>query len=183
MAENPYAAPDAHAHDAQPAAPLAKAPDTILRKIMVGWIVASLSAAIDLFWALRAFTSGNIPVGVGISIDAVILGAGAYGLYRKSRVAALLLLGYYVLGRVLMLIGGNVSGMVLGVIIVFIYVAAAKGTFDHHRWLLQERRSPSSLRPRLSDDPLFRTPAAAPAAPQPDTAPATDSAPAATPPA
>lgn len=183
MVENPYAAPHAHTHDAQPATPLAKAPDTILRKIMAGWIAASLSTAINLFWALRAFTSGNIPVGIGVGIDAVMLGAGAYGLYRKSRIAALLLLGYYVLGRVLMLIAGNLSGAVIGVIAVFIYVAAAKGTFDYHRWLLQERRSPSSLRPRLSDDPLFRTPTAATATPHPDTAPAIDSAPAATPPA
>jgi len=183
MAENPYAAP--HAHGAPSAASLAKAPDIILHMIMAGWIVAGANAAINLITAILIFATGHPSVGFGIvvSVDVVVMGALAYGVSRKSRVAALLLLGYYLLGRVLILITGNASNLTFAVLALLAYLAAAKGTFDYHRWLQQERHSPSSLRPRLRDDPPLRTPAAAATAPQPATAPASDPAPAATPPA
>ncbi|MDV0439580.1 hypothetical protein [Xanthomonas sacchari] len=180
MSENPYATPQAQS--TQSALPRAKAPDTIGRKIVVGCIVASLSAAIGLFSAVNRFASGNIAGGIGSSIDAVLIGAFAYGLYRNSRVAAILLAGYFILGRLMILTVGNINGLGIAVLIALAYLSAARGTFQYHRWLQQERRFPSSQRPRLSDDPLFRTPAIPPSAPptsaEPSDAATTASAPA-----
>ncbi|WP_440985763.1 hypothetical protein ACQHIH_06390 [Xanthomonas sontii] len=155
MPENPYATPQAQS--AQSAPPLAKAPDTITRKIAVGCIVAWLSAAISLIFAIMQFANGSVGGGILFSVDVVLIGVCAYGLHRHSRIAALLLVVYCILARLILLASGNLNGMVLGVIILLVYLSAARGTFQYHRWLQQERRFPSSQRPRVSDDPLFRT--------------------------
>ncbi|WP_185813533.1 hypothetical protein [Xanthomonas sp. SS] len=143
------------------APPLAKAPDTIVRKIMVGCILASILAAMDLIAAVRGFVAGQVASGVTSGIEAALVSALAYGLYRNSRVAAILLLAYYVLVRVVFLVTGNLTGLGTGVLIVLAFLSAARATFQYNGWLQQERRFPSSQRPRLSDDPFFRTPAPA----------------------
>ncbi|MDL5364668.1 hypothetical protein QSH18_03525 [Xanthomonas sp. NCPPB 2654] len=96
--------------------------------------------------------------GIAGVIEAVFIAALAYGLQRKHRVAACVLLAYYALIRITFLLTGHLDGAVLGVIVILVYLSAARATFQYHRWLQQERRFPSSQRPRLSDDPLFRTP-------------------------
>lgn len=162
MPDNPYAAP--HAQTPAPAPSMAKAPDTIVRKIMAGCIVAGILAAMDLVAAVRGFVAGNATSGITSSIEAALVFALAYGLYRKSRVAAILILAYYVLVRIAFLVAGSLNGLGMGVLVVMVFLSAARGTFQYNGWLQQERRFPSSQRPRLSDDPLFRTPAPAPAA-------------------
>lgn len=157
MQHNPYSAPDA-APIADQVPVLAKAPDDVLRKIKVGWVVAGLSAAINLVAALLALKDGNAAIGIANAIGAALIGALAYGIYRKSRVAASLMLAYYTLVRVATVAAGSLDGAVIGVIVILVYLSAARATFQYHRWLQQERRFPSSQRPRLSDDPLFRTP-------------------------
>ncbi|WP_369976363.1 hypothetical protein [Xanthomonas bundabergensis] len=145
----------------------------MLRRIKVGWIVAALCAAINLLGGLVALKNGNTAVGVASVIEAMFIAALACGVQRKHRVAASVLLAYYVLARIAMLLTGHLSGAVLGVIVILVYLSAARATFEYHRWLQQERRFPSSQRPRLSDDPLFRTPApAAQAAPESAASPA-----------
>ncbi|WP_267087411.1 hypothetical protein, partial [Xanthomonas sacchari] len=135
MPENPYATPQAQS--AQSAPPLAKAPDTITRKIAVGCIVAWLSAAISLIFAIMQFANGSVGGGILFSVDVVLIGVCAYGLHRHSRIAALLLVGYCILARLILLASGNLNGMVLGVIILLVYLSAARGTFQYHRWLQQ----------------------------------------------
>lgn len=158
MEQNPYSAPAAGLQ-AAPAAPLGKAPDDVLRRIKVGWIVAALQAAIILFGGLVTLKNGNT-VGGGVSVvEAMFIAALAYGVRRRHRVAASVLLAYAVLARIFLLVTGHLDGAVLGVIMLLVYLSAARGTFQYHRWLQQERRFPSAQRPRLSDDPLFRTPA------------------------
>ncbi|MBN6149422.1 hypothetical protein JR065_03655 [Xanthomonas sp. AmX2] len=167
MEQNPYSAP-ATGLQAAPAAPLGKAPDDVLRRIKVGWIVAALQAAIILFGGLVALKNGNTVGGWASAVEAMFIAALAYGVWRKHRVAASALLAYYVLARIALLFTGHLDGAVLGVIMILVYLSAARGTFQYHRWLQQERRFPSSQRPRLSDDPLFRTPSAAAVRPTQD---------------
>lgn len=163
MPENPYAAP--HAQSAQTAAVLAEAPDTILRKIAAGWIVASLMALINLALGVRAFLGDDVFEGIAYGLGTLLVAGLAYGTYRKSRIAACLQLAVYVLIRIGYLLGGSINGLGIAVLIALAYLSAARGTFQYHRWLQQERRFPSSQRPRLSDDPLFRTPAIPPSPP------------------
>lgn len=160
MEQNPYSAPAADVQ-ASPAAPLGKAPDNVLRRIKVGWIVAALCAAFNLIGGLVALKNGNTVAGIVTVIEAAFIAALAYGVQRKHRVAACVLLAYYALIRIAFLLTGHLDGAVIGVIVVLVYLSAARGTFQYHRWLQQERRFPSSQRPRLSDDPLFRTPSPA----------------------
>ncbi|WP_369914342.1 hypothetical protein AB8810_16605 [Xanthomonas sp. NCPPB 3005] len=157
MEQNPYSAPAADLQ-ASPAAPPGKAPDDVLRRIKVGWIVAALQAGITLLSGLLALKNGNTVIGTTSAIEALFIAALAYGVRRKHRVAASVLLAYYVLVRIAFLLAGSLNGAALGVIVILVYLSAARGTFQYHRWLQQERRFPSSQRPRLSDDPLWRTP-------------------------
>lgn len=171
MPENPYAAP--HAQSAQTVARPAKAPDTILRKIAAGWIVASLMALINFALGVRAFLGEDVFEGIAYGVGTLLVAGLAYGTYRKSRIAACLQLALYVLLRIGYLMEGSANGLGIAVMIALAYLSAARGTFQYHRWLQQERRFPSSQRPRLSDDPLFRAPSPAPTTAEPASTDAT----------
>lgn len=101
--------------------------------IAAGWLTAGLSGLLTAFLAYRNAANLN-PANF---IDAAILLALAYGIFRKSRICAILALLYYVvnqIARVELLHGGiPLGGLLLGVaIFVILYGLSIVGTFVWH---------------------------------------------------
>lgn len=133
------------------------------------WVLATVLGAISLLVSVvrfgpqyEAFRDGNISllimvIAVGATaVDGILYLAAAWGVRRYSRVAACLLLGYYLLGQTLSLLFTERSvlvGLPLAVIIAFMMIRGTRATFAYHRHAAQEARRPP--RGRLSDDPLF----------------------------
>lgn len=102
--------------------------------ITVGWITAGLSGLLTAFLAYRQVADLS-----WINfIDAAILFALAGGIYRKSRICAILALGYYLINQVVrirLLHGAVPVGSLLGGVSIFValYTLSVVGTFAWHR--------------------------------------------------
>ncbi|WP_254458791.1 hypothetical protein [Xanthomonas sacchari] len=145
MSENPYATPQAQS--AQTAPRPAQAPSPILRKIAAGWIVGGLMTTFNLLLSIRAVAAGDSVKALIHCTSMLMIGALAYGTYRKSRIAACLLLASYVLARIVHLVAGNADGLGIAALVALAYLSAAWGTFQYHRWLQQKQRFPAAHRP------------------------------------
>ena len=100
------------------------------RMVACGWVAAALSALLTLLLVAM----GTIPF---LSlIDAAVLGTLAWGIYRRSRICAILALSYHVLNR--LFIYTHAAGAVppvsiAGDLLLFVlYVLGVVGTFLHH---------------------------------------------------
>jgi hypothetical protein len=101
MDHNPYAPPQAEVKDTQAALEI---PDDILKKIKGAWIAGVLSGCITLALALWTMTGASIPGwGPEMIIDAGLAFGLAYGIYRKSRTCAVILLAYFVISKVMII--------------------------------------------------------------------------------
>ena len=102
------------------------------RMVACGWIAAS---AAGVFMIALAFMAGGGPV-MWVSVGgAAILFAFAYGIYRRSRICAVLVLVNHLLGVATLFARAHavppveiVVTLVLGVL----YVLGVIGTFVHH---------------------------------------------------
>ena len=76
-------------------------------------------------------------------VDAVIFGAIAVGIYRKSRFAAVAGLLMFVLEKLMQLQSGmSVAGMFMAAVIALCFVAAVRGTYSLHRMRAQAPAGP-----------------------------------------
>jgi serine/threonine-protein kinase len=112
-------------------------PDKVLKKIRAAWIACLVSAAMTVLMIVVAMTTGRSSIGPQGPIDLVdvvfVLGM-AFGISRKSRVCAVLMLVYFAFSKYLMIrASGQVSGLGLGLVFLYFYVQGVIGTFEHHR--------------------------------------------------
>jgi hypothetical protein len=132
MAENPYKAPNASLEVTTPE----KVDQAIAKKIKNAWIAGLISAGITLVLVLVAVLGGISIAGVDAWAfgDLAIVLALTYGVYRKSRVCAILLFGFFVLNKAVMWgTAGNVSGLPLALVFMWFYGQGIVGTFQYHK--------------------------------------------------
>jgi hypothetical protein len=135
MPENPYAPPRADVDI--PAAEPVVAPD-ILKKIRSAWIAGLVSAGLTLVFTLLAVSGTHLVAGFGTwhLVDVGLLLGLSFGIYKKSRVCATLLLVYFVVSKVLMVSEtGKFDGVVMALILFYYHVQGVLGTFAYHRSL------------------------------------------------
>lgn len=134
MGINPYRAPkaDVEVPDDEPDIPLAP-----LKAIRNAWIAAVVSGAITVLFSLIGMAGGG---SMGFSawslIDAALIFGLAFGIYRKSRVCALIMLIYFVGSKILMLMDGyasNLFGIALALAFLYWYTKGVIGTFAYHK--------------------------------------------------
>src|SRR5262245_45175905 len=110
----------------------------ILTEIKTGWITLLISAGCTA--ALNAFRA--VPVGTGQWIDVFLALIFAFGVYRKSRTAAVLNVLFALLGKYLQLAAIIESGktdqlrpgfFITGTCFILVYCFAVRGTFRYHR--------------------------------------------------
>ena len=162
MSENPYVAPDARVADAE-----LRVPGEITGKIR-GAVIAGLVAAGFQAVLVALALSGSQSLGVdawGVIDLAILLGL-AYGVYRKSRICAVLLLLFFLLGRIMFMIeSGKPNGLLVTAIFLYYYGRGVMGTFEYHKFVSDPKRlaaQDAELQARVSAIEALRNPGAAP---------------------
>lgn len=129
--ENPYAAPAASV-----ANPMLEVPENIRKKIKQGWVAALVSAGITLVVTLIAMTGTEI---MGFSawelIDVGLILGLAFGIYKKSRTCAVLMLVYFIIAKIIIIADtGKASGLPMAVVFAYFFWQGIAGTFAYHRY-------------------------------------------------
>lgn len=133
-------------------------PEEISRPITHGWVAACVSCVMTLLVTLIALfgdSAGNTDAAWNF-VDVALIAGLAFGIYKRSRTAATIMLAYFVLSKVLIMINtGMSSGLVLGLLFTIFYFRAMTATFRYHRFLREWKRNPPAPKRSLSEDPLF----------------------------
>jgi hypothetical protein len=131
---NPYAPPKAAVGIPENAA-TDSVPDEVLRKIKHAWIAGLISAAITLLVTLLAVSGFKVlDFDAWEFLDVALILGLTYGIYRKSRVCALLMFLYFLASKILMFVqSGKPNGIVMGIIFLYYYGQGVAGTFAYHK--------------------------------------------------
>lgn len=132
MVENPYKAPNAPLEARKPE----KADLAIAKKIKNAWMAGLVSAGITLVYILIAVIGGTVIAGIDAwaFIDIAIILGLTYGVYRKSRVCAILVLVFFVVNKVVMWSSaGTLSGVPLALVFMWFFGQGIVGTIQYHK--------------------------------------------------
>ena len=131
--DNPYEAPKANLET--PASHI-EVPQDVLKKIRNGWIVAVIGGCITLLVAVVSLYGVDI-AGLGGSelfIDVGLMFVLAYGIYRKSRVAATIMVVYFMASKIIIWIElGTVNGIAMTLVFLYFYSQAMIGAYQYHK--------------------------------------------------
>ena len=132
--------------------------EEVAQPIRQGWIAAVVSAVITLLFDLLAIFHATDKGTAALSLlDAAIIFALGFGIYRKSRVSATLMLAFLCLVQyVAWKQTGFPSGLVIGLVLAIFFFRAIIGTFRYHAFAKRERLNPSPPKQSLSNDPFFQ---------------------------
>ena len=114
-----------------------------LKHIRNGWIAALIAGFITLIFNYLSISQNiqtsdifgfyNDPF---ILFDIVLVFSMAFGIYKKSRTCAVIMLAHYILSKLVMISYGinlfDISG-VLSLVFIYFYIQAVRGTFAYHR--------------------------------------------------
>jgi hypothetical protein len=128
--DNPYAAPGAHVADQG-----APVPAEILKKIKSAWVAGCISGSVTLIVTLLAISGTSIlNYSAWELFDVALIFGLAFGIYKKSRACAVLMLIYFIASKILIAIEtGKAPGIVLALIFVYYYWQGVAGTFAYHK--------------------------------------------------
>jgi len=138
--ENPYQAP--HVNVDTETAP--EIPSKVLSRIKGGWIAGIVSATITLIFILIAMNGTNMPLSLDAwsFIDVALIYILSFGIYKKSRTAAVLLFLLFLANKILMVIeSGRFQGGLMALIFLYFYFMAIVGTFQYHHILNKKKAS------------------------------------------
>lgn len=129
--KNLYAAPQADLEEqAQPV------PVGILRKIKMGWAATLVNGLMSLATTLvgmsRAQAMSSEAWGL---VDVALMFGLAFGIHKKSRTCAVIMLLYFAAGKVAPIIdSGNLTGTLVGLLFLLALLQGMTGTFAYHRF-------------------------------------------------
>jgi lysylphosphatidylglycerol synthetase-like protein (DUF2156 family) len=131
VTESPYAPPRAHLGDETE---LAELPAGIARKIKNAWLAGVFSTALTTVFALASVMGASIGgLDAYAFVDVVILGALSFGVYKRSRVCAVLLLAFFVLNKIIMWMSSpGFASLPLTIVLLWFYFQGVAGTFQAH---------------------------------------------------
>ena len=136
LAHNPYAPPQADV-DLVPPDPVV--PEAVLKNIRNAWVAGAISTVLTLALTLLAIAGTSL---AGFSawqfLDVALCAGLTFGIYRKSRAAAVAMLGYFLISKALMASeSGKVNGVVMALVFFYYYVQGVRGTYAYHKHLRQ----------------------------------------------
>jgi hypothetical protein len=126
---NPYAPPKADVNfvEQRPSIPV-----SIEKKIRSAWIAGLISAAVTLAFSAfgwQGFDLMNL-------LDVGLLLGLAFGVYKKSRACAVVLLGYFVLSKIVIVIEtGKANGLIMSMVFLYFYWQGVVGTYQHRDFI------------------------------------------------
>ena len=114
--------------------------EAIDKSIKFAWIAAVVSAVLTtIAWAVAM---AGVPELAGFQyawIDLIILAALAFGVFRRSRTAATLLVAYWIFNIAMMGVSGAIA---VRVIFLVFFVQGARAAFAHHK--LKDQTQPAA---------------------------------------
>ncbi len=111
-------------------------PAQITRSIRLGWGGAALSATATLLFTFIISSVADTPLIVWAVSSAVVTAALGFGVYRRSRSAAVTLLVLFLISRIwYYLQTGSLGSPLLSIIFLYCFIEGVRGTFAHHRAL------------------------------------------------
>ncbi|MDF2446645.1 MAG: hypothetical protein K0S46_1881 [Moraxellaceae bacterium] len=133
---NPYTPPASVVQDVA-SAPAIEVPDTILKKIKGAWIASLVSAAMTLVLILIAISGTKVfSFDAWALVDVALMLGLAFGIYRKSRTCALIMLVYFSFAKInLMSQGAPASSIPMALVFLYFYWQGVAGTFQYHAFL------------------------------------------------
>ncbi len=111
-----------------------------------GAIAACVSAAITIIFILIAMNSdaeGMLVLWSDPSnfIDVVLILACAFGMYKKSRAASVIIVFYFIAAKVIIFVEAPAfNGIAVGLVILYFYCKAIQGSFVYHK--LEKEENP-----------------------------------------
>ncbi len=106
----------------------------ILTKIKGAWIAALVSGTLTL--AVVAYVvfldSSVLNIDEWVLLDVVIIYGLAFGIYKKSRIAAVSMFVYFVISKAIMYIEGETRGTWMAAIFLFLFAQGVYGCFQYH---------------------------------------------------
>lgn len=109
-------------------------PEEILKKIKNAWIAGVISIAVTVVFTLISMSGTDI---LGLDafafIDVFLMTIFTFGIYKKSRICAVLMLLLFAANKVIMWFNaGTVSGLPLALVFLWFYIMGVIGTFQYH---------------------------------------------------
>lgn len=105
-----------------------------LKKIKNAWVAGLVSIAITIAFTLYSMYGTEL---MGLNafafIDVVLMGIFTFGIYKGSRVCAILMLLLFAANKALMAMGGNTSGIIMALVFLWLYIQGVIGTFQYHK--------------------------------------------------
>jgi hypothetical protein len=108
-----------------------------LNDIKSGWLAGSMSAGITLIITLLVISGINIlSFNASYLIDVVLIAGLSYGVYKKSRVCAVLLFILFIIVKIMIILEtGKFVGWPVAVILAYYLFRGILGTFKYHKLL------------------------------------------------
>jgi hypothetical protein len=134
MHTNPYSPPVADV-DLEPNK--IEVPELILKRIKNAWITGIVSGTMTLLFTLIAMYGTNL---LGFSVwnlsDVVLIFGLTFGIYKKSRTCAVVMLAYFLLSKIIIISQtGSFNGSLLAIVFIYYYSYGIIGTFAYHKHL------------------------------------------------
>ncbi|MFB9867078.1 hypothetical protein [Vreelandella sulfidaeris] len=105
-----------------------------LKKIKNAWIAGVVSIAITIaFTFYSMYATEVLGFNAFAFIDVALMGVFTFGIYKKSRVCAVLMLLLFAANKALMAIEGNASGIIMALVFLWLYIQGVIGTFQYHK--------------------------------------------------
>ncbi len=105
------------------------------KTIKTAWVAAVVSGSVTLIVSAAAgFGYSVAGASMWNLIDVFFIFGMAYGIYRKSRVCAVIMLVYWVASKVLIFMEpGSAGGIAIAVLFGYFFFEGIRGTFTYHK--------------------------------------------------
>lgn len=137
-AENPYEAPASTLE-----APAVEVPADVLKRIRNAWVAGCISGGLTLVVVLVAMSGADLPgIDAWMLIDVALIFGLTFGIYRKSRTCAVIMLVYYLASKILIMVEtGKPGGLFMSALFAYFFWQGVSGTFAYHRFLREASSS------------------------------------------
>ena len=119
-----------------------------LKAIKTGAVAALISGTLTLIIILIAINTDSSDETISyfndpwLLLDIIIIFSLAFFIWRKSRIAAIMMFVYFLISKIVIAIeAGKVSGIFISVLFLWFFVQAARGTFAWHK--LEKAENPN----------------------------------------
>ncbi len=108
--------------------------------IKVALVCSLITIWLSLIFYFIDLSNATSTYGITL-LDIVFFAAFSFGLYKNSRIASICAFAYFIMGKILQLIGGQVTGAVSIVAIIFMigYFKGIQWTFEYHKLIKTEK--------------------------------------------